>query len=273
MASTINDQDPNGFEEMFSELSNFKDSMAKTNQPLIPILIKLFGMFREQLKEDMTATIAAHTAVVTAKDEEISQLNDKVTKLETENKRMHKIMDDADQYERKDSVILSGPAVPDMTSSEDTHQLVQQLLKDHLDVTIVKQDINTTHRLGPVRGAGDNTNKRNIYIKFVRRDIKKEVIQKSKQKSNKSAPPLRALESLTPLRRRMLGILSTMKKKAPTLVKGCTTMDGKVFAFTPPAAGMTRDERHFIPDMEALENFCRDFIQQRLEDFLNSVSH
>ena len=142
------------------------------------------------------------------------ELNTFLQKLETENKQMHRIMDDADQYERKDSVILSGTAVPDMTSSEDTHDLVQRLLKNHLDVDIVKQDINTTHRLGPVRGAGSNSNKRNIYIKFVRRDVKKEVIEKSKQKKT----ALRAQESLTPLRRKMLGILSSMKKKAPTLV-------------------------------------------------------
>ena len=133
----------------------------------------------------------------------------------------------------------------------------------------MKQDINTTHRLGPIRGAGTNSNKRNIYIKFVRRDTKKLVIERSRQKKS----PLRANESLTPLRRKMLGILSSMKRKSPALVKGCSSMDGKIFAFTPPMAGMRKDERHFIPDMDALHAFCRDFVKRPLDEFLNSASH
>ena len=178
-------------------------------------------------------------------------------------------MDEADQYGRKDSVILTGPAVPDMTPHENTHDLVKSLLKDHLSIEIDEKDINTTHRLGPNKRGDANRNKRNIYVKFVRRDVKKKVILTSKQKK----APLQAKESLTPTRRRMLGILGSMKRKSPNLVKGCTSLEGKIYAFTPPTPGSGRDERHFISDMDALHQFCRDYIQQPLDQFLQSMSN
>ena len=268
MPSKLIDNDD--IETLFSELTSFKDQLAKTNQPLVPILIKLFGEFRKQLLDDINSSIKTNTEqIIASKNNEINQLKEKVASYEKEKKQMWKSMDDADQYERKDSVILSGKAVPDMTPNENTHELVQHLLKQHLDVEITKYDINTTHRLGPIKNGEINSNKRNIYIKFVRRDVKKEVIAKSKQKKS----PLRAFESLTPLRRKLLGILSSMKKKSPELVKGCTTLEGKVFAFTPPASGMTRDTRHYIPDMETLRSFCRAHIQLPLDEFLNATSN
>ena len=74
-------------------------------------------------------------------------------KLEEELRTVHKRNDDADQYSRKDSLILSGPALPPFAQEENTAQVVQKLLKDQLNLDLTDLDISTTHRLGPLRNA------------------------------------------------------------------------------------------------------------------------
>ena len=171
--------------------------------------------------------------------------------------------DDADQYSRKDSLILSGPALPTFNDDEKTSEVVQKLLKDHLNVTVTDHDISITHRLGPLRNSAPG--KRNIYVKLVRRDTKKHIISACKMKKNGQ---LYANESLTPLRRKLFNALRKMKKDVPTLVKGCSTLDGKVFAFTAPINGNTKDQRHLISDWDGLKDFCRQFVKQPIDNFL-----
>ena len=104
-------------------------------------------------------------------------------------------------------------------------------------------------------------------MKFVRRDVKRQVVSTSKSQGKKS--PLHAYESLTPLRRKMVNTLRRMKSKVPAIVKGFSTMDGKVYAYTPPAAGNSRDRRHHIEDWDGLVLFCREFVKDTLDRFLN----
>ena len=188
--------------------------------------------------------------------------------LEVQLKQARNKIDDADQYERKDSVIISGNAVPPMAEEEDTHTLVQKLLKDHFNTDITLRDINTTHRLGPLKAS--TPTRRNIYVKFVRRDVKKHVIKKSKELGRTTG--LYANESLTPLRRTIFNALRKMKADVPDIVKGCYTMEGKIFAFTPPVGNNSKEQRHCITDMGALQAFCRDYVKEPLDTFLQNFS-
>ena len=227
---------------------------------------EIINMKDKELK-DMTKRF---TDAITAKNEEVSALQAKVVQLEKnsreDSRKYEQALDDANQYERKDSLILSGPALPDANPSENTHEIVKNLLETNFNIRIEPHDICITHRLQPLK-AGPN--KKNIYVKFVRRDRKKEVIQKSRE--TRQAKQLFANESLTPVRMKMFRILRNMKKRVPTVVKGCTTLDGKVFAFTPPAAGGARDQRHFIRDRTDLHDFCRDYVKEQLDIFLDAA--
>ena len=233
------------------------ESLGPHGQSILTLIQAEFSRFKAEIME-----------VLDLKNEEVVKLNQRVALLETELKNSRNKLDDADQYERKDSVILSGSAIIPFVESENTHELVQGLLKDHFDTEITDLDISTTHRLGPVKSS--TPSKRNIYVKFVRRDVKKKVVQKSKEKSKEKGKnsPLHANESLTPLRRKIFNALRKMKQDVPDIVKGCTTLDGKIFVFTPPVANNTRDQRHFIPDWDALKEFCRGFVQEPLDTFL-----
>ena len=206
------------------------------------------------------------TDLLKFKEEEIGELKSKIVMLENKSRNFEMALDDQNQYERKDSVILSGAGLPDMSPNENTHEIVKNLLDAHLNIKINSHDICITHRLGPLR---TGSNKRNIYVKFVRRDLKREVIAKSKL--NKQVKNLYANESLTPVRMKMFRALRQMKSRVPNLIKGCTTIEGKVYAFTPPADGAasgSRDRRHFIRDLQELREFCRTYVKESLDSFL-----
>lgn len=204
----------------------------------------------------------------------VTDLQNEIKVMKAENEKEFKVMkaesDAADQYERKDTIIISGTDVPAFNSSssasENTHQLVIDLVKQKLKVNLVLQDINTCHRLGPVRG---NSSRRNIIVKLCRRDKKKEIVSASKLLKSRN---FSCHESLTPLRRSMYYSLRKMRHDHPNIVKGCTTQDGKIFAYTDPTAPGQRDQRHFIATMDDLKQFCRTYVKKPFQDFLQTVA-
>ena len=234
-------------------------------------LTKSFDNFKQEMlasKERDMAQIAESfdkfkTDMLEARDREIEDLKLTVTNFETAIQTLEDQKDNAEQYSRKDSIILTGPAVGPLTADENTRDHVVSLIQDKLKVPITHTDISTTHRLGPLRSS--TPGKRNIYVKLVRRDTKKLIISSCKAKKTGQ---LYANESLTPLRRKLFNTLRKMKKDVPALVKGSSTLDGKVYAYTPPINGNTRDQRHRISDWDALKDFCRQFVKQPLDSFL-----
>ena len=232
----------------------FKTELRKLNSSIDEMKNLIHSQNTELavLKENMESMVT-----------ERAELKSQVAALEQELKSR---IDDQDQYERKDSLILSGPAVTDMVPDENTHELVKKLVNDHLGINQYSGHFNITHRLGPLRRSsnGSANPKRNIYVKLVRRDLKKAIVTASKSQRNSQ---LYANESLTPYRRKMFHALRRMKKNVET-VKGCTTLDGRIYAFTAPLPNQTRDQRHHIKDMEAHHEFCRQFVKRPIDSFL-----
>lgn len=251
-----------------------KDQLSAEGKKLLDHISNEFAQMKNHFTElsaknekDLRDLKKYFTDLVAKKDEKISELEEKIVSFQKSERKFEQALDDANQYERKDSVILSGPSLPDFSPNEDTHAVVRNLLETNLKLKISNQDICITHRLGSLKAGA---NRRNIYVKFVRRDVKREVIMKSKQ--NKQAKNFYANESLTPVRMEMFRALRGMKKKVPHLVKGCTTVEGKVFAFTPPVAGGSRDQKHWIRDMQELREFCRDHVKEALDSFLQNTA-
>lgn len=78
-----------------------------------------------------------------AKDKHISSLESKVSSLENKITQLETNMDDIDQYERRDTVIISGHNQP-----EETEHVLVNTIKHHLHVNMSHSDINIAHRLG-----------------------------------------------------------------------------------------------------------------------------
>ena len=85
----------------------------------------------------------------TEKDKEIEQLRNKVNNMETKISQLETLVDDVDHYERRDTVIISGPSLPDESHNENPSVMIVNTIKQQLHVNMTHADINVAHRLGP----------------------------------------------------------------------------------------------------------------------------
>ena len=186
-------------------------------------------------------------------------------------RRLCSFLDDEDAYTHRETLILNGTELPAPTPGEICSNIVRDVVKKKLKITLQPNDISVAHRSGK-KPNNQSVDRRGIHVKFCRRDTKRENMM---AKCDNSDPQhtLFTNECLTPKRRSILFALRQMKKKFPAIVKGCTTQDGRVYAFTPSSTTASRDRKHLVNTHDALVQFCRDFIQEPLENFLASWNH
>ena len=129
-------------------------------------------------------------------------------------------LDNVDQYERRDTVILSGDSLPPETPQENTTNIVTQTIRKHLRINIEGSDINVAHRLGPKRQQAN----RPIIVKLVNRSRKHDLIGAC----IKLRPQLYVNESLTPKRRVLLNKILSIGKAHKRKFQQCYTQDGRI---------------------------------------------
>ena len=198
---------------------------------------------------------------------EIKQLKTEVLSLRQKVDKLENYIDEEDNYERRDTLIFSGEKVPLYDASENISSVLIDVVKTNLNIDLSSNDLNTIHRLGRRPDSGQ-PDKRSIIAKFVRRDTKQKLIMASKKL--KRPTKLYINESLTPRRSAIFRTLRKIKKDHSDLVCGCTTVDGKVYAFTPGASADTRDRRHLVNTYAALTSFCADFVKKPVQEFMES---
>ena len=249
--------------------------ISKDGQNIVLPLIEVFKIFLGEISKKFDDFKTEMLEASVMKDQEISRMQDlvntknhEVADLKQQLSDVNNEIDALNQYERKDQIVLSGPAVY-QSNETDCKKLVQSLLRENFELELDGSEISTTHFLGPLRRNNSNGPiKKNITVKLVRRDVKKMIIQASKvRRSNKK---LFANESLTPLRRSIFHTLQAMKSQEPTLVKGYTSVEGQVFAFTPSVGTSPHDQRHLIITMDQLKEFCRTYVKRPLDSFLQN---
>ena len=191
--------------------------------------------------------------------EEVSSLKSSISSIQCE-------IDNADAYERRDTVIVAGSCVPEVVRGENCSDLALNIFKEELRIELRNSDISTAHRLGP-KPSNQTPDKRKLIVKFCRRDAKRQVILASKTLRSRR---IFVNDSLTPTRKKIYDTLRSIKRSHPDLVKGVTTIEGRVFAFTKNSdLPNARDTKHLVSTMEALKTFCRDFVKQPLDIFLS----
>ena len=79
---------------------------------------------------------------------------------------MSEKLDDADAYERRDTLIISGSAIPVVTPGERVADLVCEMVKQKMKMTLSSTEISTAHRLGG-RPKSQTEDKRNFIVKCV----------------------------------------------------------------------------------------------------------
>ena len=86
--------------------------------------------------------------IVTQKDNIISTMQTQISKLENRVTDLEDQLDEVNQYERRDTIIIGGSALPVETPNENSTDTVIKTIKDNLHINITHSDINIAHRLG-----------------------------------------------------------------------------------------------------------------------------
>ena len=208
------------------------------------------------LEQKIEKIVSKFTSEVKDRDAKIDHLKTEVDLLKQKVNKMEEKLDEADAYERRDTVIFSGQDLPTATDGERSYDVVCSLVKEKLKLNICSTDISTAHRIGP-KPRTQGPDKRNIIVKLCRRELKYDLISASKRIKPTN---IYINENLTPTRNNILFVLRLARRKYPNIVSGCSSHDGKVYAWVKPpnpeAAG-ARDTKMFINTQEKLNLFCQ----------------
>ena len=215
------------------ELSTTK--LSSDMQLLVTILSKVMQTQFETLFSKITE-------MSDAKSREIVQLQTKVCALERKITDLENTVDDVDQYERRDTVIISGPALPDESTLENTPDVIVTTIKQHLKLNMTHADINIAHRLGK-KTQGKS---RPVIVKLQNRNKKHELVQACLA----VRPPLFINESLTHKRRELFSVLRKIRSQHKTLFQQCHTSEGKIIVKLKNSS-----VRHIITNEQSLTVF------------------
>lgn len=193
-------------------------------------------------KAIVSTIVKALTLSMQEKDHTIQTLQSKVSSLESKVNKLEDQLDDIDQYERRDTIIISGPALPNEHQMENTTDLTVKTIKDNLHINIEHKDINVSHRLG----SKQQNKTRPLIVKLLNRSKKAEIMEACV----KVKPNLYINESLTPKRRTIYTTILEIRKKNRSLFQQCYTRDGRIFIKLKDS-----NQKHSITNEHSLNTF------------------
>ena len=232
-----------------SEIAELMKDLKGGSKKVVTIMMKQFQALRDE---------------ISSKNQEITELKSKVGELQSKVEKLESNIDDADAYERRDTIILSGSAVPPASVGEKSSEIVRAVVRENLRIELSSAEINTAHRLGK-KAPSQAPDKRPIIVKLCRRDVKSQLMSAVRQQRPTS---LYINESLTQPRRKILFALRQMKRAHPDLVLGCNSYDGRIYAYTKSSVP-SQNTRHLINTYQSLVKFCNDQIKVPIETFLD----
>lgn len=197
----------------------------------------------EEGKTIVNTIVKAVQIIINQKDETIKKLQNHVTQLENRVIQLEDQVDEVNQYERRDTIIISGPNLPKEEQNENTVDKIIRSIRDNLHIHIEHKDINVAHRLGSRNT--QNTN-RPIIVKLHSRQQKHEIMNACVT----VRPNLYINESLTPKRRSLFKKVWDVRKQHRDLFQQCYTHDGKIYVKLKASA-----QKHVITNESALAYF------------------
>ena len=202
-----------------------------------------------QFKEEMIA-------LLDSKDSKIASLEEEIASLKKNLAAVDERCDEADAYERRDTVIVSGGELPDNPADgENCSQIFCNIIKNKVGLIIKPSDISVAHRLSR-KPASQSEVRRGIIVKLCRREVKHDLM--------KACKSVYVNESLTPTRNAILYGLRQAKKKFPDRISGYGSIDGKVFVWIKPAnsnAPNMRNSKMFVNNKIRFDALCSDILK------------
>lgn len=189
------------------------DSLFKESKTLVKIITLVISKKMKLETELLKEELIKKASQITKLSGEIVGLKEKVQELETS-------IDGVDQYERRDTIIVSGPSLSDETPHENPSTVITNAFKDHLKLNISVWDINIAHRIGPA----NSQRKRPIIVKLCNRTLKHDLVGACIQMK----PPLYINVSLTPKRLLLFKQVLNIRRSHRNKLQQCHTKDGKI---------------------------------------------
>lgn len=234
---------------------DFEDTLSAEGRKIVSAI----KMEIKKIHEDFLSKLEEKNREILVLKGDVSYLRGRVSQLEER-------IDDADAYERRDTLIISGEGLPPVVEDENTSTLACSIIKEKLKINLTSSDISTSHRLGRKPNDSQRPDRRKIILKLCRRDLKKDILYASKSLK----PNIYVNESLTPLRNTILYVLRKMKKSHPNVIKGSSTYDGRVFAWI--TTGETT-RRILVNSHDKLGEVSTEIIGKPLSEFILEWPH
>lgn len=191
------------------------------------------------------AIVKALQVMSDAKDQCIMQLRKKVTTLENKVTDLENHIDEISQYERRDTIILSGPALPQVNNNENSTLVAANAIKDNLKINFSPVDINVAHRIG-----NKSAQNRPMIVKLHSRQKKDDIMTACLT----VRPNLYINESLTPKRLGLFKVIWNIRKNNRDLFQQLYTKDGKIYIKL-----KCSNQKHIITNETMLDNFLENF--------------
>lgn len=195
---------------------------SMTSDDILSTLQVDISSLSEEGKAIVNIIIKAMQTLTHNKDTKIKQLQSKVTFLNEKVCDLENQIDELNQYERRDTIIVSGQDLPHEVPNENPTDVIVTTIKNVLNVEIEKSDINIAHRLGKRSSANV---KKPIIVKLQSRQKKTDIISACISRK----PKLFVNESLTPKRLSIFKTILNARRTHRDLFQQLYTTDGRIY--------------------------------------------
>lgn len=196
--------------------------------PLVEAVTKALSKdIAEKLKADLAQNVHDSVSVdVHQNMKEVDKLKQELTTLKNENTQLEKRIDDAEQYSRRNCLLLHGVTED---ANEDTTAVVTDIIKKKLKIDIDGNDFDRTHRLGRVNPPSEDgkTRPRPIIMRFISYTDRAAVY---KEKRHMKHSPMLISENLTAKRMAIFRAAYRMVKEGK--IANVWTQDGRITVLT-----------------------------------------
>lgn len=245
---------------------------SKDGKAIIPLLKSMFESFQTKFEGMFVAFKSEILESLKEKDLQMSRLKEENTDMKKRLAKLEERIEENEQYERRDTLILSGTSIPTYQNDENGILVARTLIKDKLRVEVSDQDISVCHRLGG-RSVSQRPDQRDIIVKFCRRNTKIDVLSAARKMK---APNFYVNEHLTPVSKTIAYVLRKARRKFPNRIAGTTTIDGKNCVWVKSlnlADPNARETKVILKSHEKLISFCDDILQCPITEFIDNWPH
>ena len=245
---------------------------SRDGKLIIPAIVSFFQDYQERFLNMFEKLQSEFTELCKSKDVKVEMLEGEIKTLKHQISKLNDKIEESDNYERRDTLVLTGDTLPPEKNMECCADIVVKLIKDNLKVNISPNEISVCHRLAST-SPSQKPVKKDIIVKFCRRNTKMDILNTCRKRKPEK---FFINEFLTPQRQTISFVLRKARKEFPNIVSGSTSFEGKIFVWVKPPnpdAPGARDSRMAVNTHEKLVEFCTKTLSKPITHFIKEWTH